>query len=83
MENKAVVIYLDDGILLSKKDYSCWKEIQDEYDETYITNLSPMSCDEILLFFKNSFQQEEKWPFSRERIITFFEKDELLIRSEK
>ena len=52
MGNRAVIIYLNDGMLLSKKEYSCWKEIQDEYYEKYITNLEPMSCDEMIFFFE-------------------------------
>lgn len=83
VENKAVIIYLNDGMLLSKKEYSYWEEIQDEYYEKYITNLGPMSCDEIIFFFEDSFVQEENWPFSRKRIIEFFEKDEKIIQSER
>ena len=82
MENKAVIIYLNDSILLSKKEYSCWKEIQDEYYEKYIANLEPMSCDEMIFFFENEFVQEKNRPFSRERIIEFFEKDEIIILSD-
>lgn len=81
MGNKAVIIYLSDGMLLSKKEYSCWEEIQDEYYENYVASLSPMTCGEVLLFFENEFSQEEYWPFSRKRIIDFFKRDELIIRS--
>ena len=83
MGNKAVIIYLNDGMLLSKKEYSCWEEIQDEYYEKYIANLEPMSCDETIFFFEDSFVQEENWPFSRKRIIEFFEKDEMIIQSDR
>ena len=81
MGNKAVIIYLDDGVLLSKKEYSCWEEIQEEYYENYVASLSPMTCDEILLFLEDGFVEEEYWPFSRKRIIDFFKRDELIIRS--
>lgn len=81
MGNKAVIIYLDDGVLLSKKEYSCWEEIQEEYYENYVASLSPMTCDEILLFLEDEFVEEEYWPFSRKRIIDFFKRDELIIRS--
>lgn len=79
-ENKAVIIYLEDDILISKKEYSCWKEIQDEYYEKYKANLPPMYCDEIIRFFEDEFVQEENWPISRKRIIEFFNNDELTIR---
>lgn len=83
MENKAVIIYLDDCVLLSKKEYSCWREIQDEYYEKYKANLGPMSCAEIISFFEDSFVQEDNWPFSCKKIIEFFEKDEMIIQSER
>ena len=79
-ENKAVIIYLEEDILISKKEYSCWKEIQDEYYEKYKANLPPMYCDEIIRFFEDEFVQEENWPISRKRIIEFFNNDELIIR---
>lgn len=79
-ENKAVIVYLEDCILISKKEYSCWREIQDEYYEKYKANLPPMYCDEIIRFFEDEFMQEENWPISRKRIIDFFSNDELIIR---
>lgn len=82
-ENKATIIYLDDCMLLSKKEYSCWKEVQDEYYEQYKANLSPMSCEEIISFFEVDFGQEDDWPFSRKRIGDFFRSDELVIQSER
>jgi len=82
-EEKATIIYLDDCMLLSKKEYSCWKEIQDEYCEKYKTNLIPMSYEEVMNFFCEDFKQEENWPFSRERIIEFFKGNELVIQSKE
>ena len=79
-ENKAVIIYLEDDMLISKKEYSCWREIQDEYYEKYKANFPPMYCDEIIKFFEDEFMQEENWPISRKRIIEFFNNDELIIR---
>ena len=80
---KATLIYLEDGMLLSKKDYSSWKEIQDEYYEKYTTNLTPMTCQDMISFFEMDFGDEEYWPFSRKRIVKFFESDELVIQSEQ
>ncbi|MBQ8314154.1 MAG: hypothetical protein IJ427_14325 [Lachnospiraceae bacterium] len=81
-EQKATVVYLEDGMLISKKEYSCWKEIQDEYYEKYITSFKPWSCEEIISFFEDDLGAEENWPFSRKRIIEFFRSDEILIRAE-
>ena len=83
MTKKATIIYLDDCVLLSKKEYSCWKEVQDEYCERYKTNLEPMSCEEIIYFFKVDFKKEDNWPFSSKKIIDFFRSDEIVIQSEK
>ncbi len=80
---KAIIIYLDDCVLLSKKEYSNWKEVQDEYYEKYKANLWPMSCEEIISFFEEDFIQEETWPFPRKRIVDFFEGDEMVIQSEQ
>lgn len=82
-EKMATIIYLDDCMLLSKKEYSCWKEVQDEYYEKYMTNFSPMSCEEIIRFFEEDFKEEYNWPFSRKRIVDFFKSDELVIQSER
>lgn len=80
--NKATIIYLDDCVLLSKKEYRSWKECQNEYYEKYKANLSSMSCDEIISFFEEDFGQEEDWPFTRKRIIDFFNGEEIVIQSE-
>ena len=83
MGSKAIIIYLEDSILLSKKQYDDWKDCKDEYYKKYKANLSPMSCEEILSFFEEDFKQEENWPISRERVIEFFRSDETLIQSER
>ena len=80
--NKATIIYLDDCVVLSKKEYSCWKEVQDEYFEKYKANFAPMSCEEIICFFEDDFKQEDNWPFPRKRIFDFFKSNELVIQSE-
>lgn len=38
---KATIIYLDNGMLISKKEYANWLEIQEEYYENYKTSLLP------------------------------------------
>ncbi len=81
-KSMATIIYLDDCMLLSKKEYSCWEEVQNEYYEKYKANLPPMSCEEIMYFFEEDYKQEDDWPFSRKRIVDFFKSDELLIQSE-
>lgn len=81
IENRAIIIYLEDCMLLSKKEYLNWKEVQEEYFEKYKTNLEPMTCEEIISFFQEDFKEERNWPFSRKRIINFFERNDMVIQS--
>ena len=70
---KATLIYLDDGVLISKKLYLDWKEVQKEYWENYKTSLPPMTCEELIMFFRDDFGEETHWPFSKGAMIHFFE----------
>lgn len=78
---EATIIYLDDCMILSKKNYSDWREVQEEYYDKYKTNLSPMTYEEVIQFFKEDFKEEENWPFSRNDIEEFFNSDDLVIYS--
>ena len=81
MENKAYYIILENEVLLSKKKYSDWREIQDEYYEIYKTNLSPLTCDELIEFFEDDYKDECLWPFSKESIIKFYASNDVVLRS--
>ena len=50
-KNRATLIYLEDCILMSKKNYKDWQEIQLEFWEGYKANLSPMTSEEMIDFF--------------------------------
>ena len=82
MNDKAHYIILEDAVLLSKKDYSNWREIQDEYHETFVTSFSPLTCDELIAYFEDDYKNEACWPFSMESIIAFFESGKMILRSE-
>ena len=77
----ATLIYLDSCILISKKNYQDWREMQSEYWDTYKTSLSPMTCEEIICFFGEDFGEESHWPFSNTEIVIFFESDATMIKS--
>ena len=79
-DKKATIIYLVDSMILSKNEYSDWREIQDEYGEKYKTNLAPLTCDETIDFFKDDFKQEENWPFTKSKL-WIFEGEESVICS--
>ncbi len=51
MDNKANLIYLADNMLISKKEYSDWREFQDEYYEKFTTSLPPATLDKRISFF--------------------------------
>ena len=49
------LIYLrDNRILVSKKAYQNWQEIQAEY-QSYMTSLGPWSLEEVLDFLKTEY----------------------------
>lgn len=79
---KATLIYLEDCVLLSKKEYLNWREIQDEYYDEYKASLSPMTYEEIIFFFEDDFGDEQDWPISKKTLIDFFESDKEIIKSE-
>lgn len=72
-KTKATLIYLDNGVVLTKKEYQDWREIQDEYWDHYKANLIPLTCENIIEFFEMDFREEAYWPFSKNDIIQFFE----------
>jgi len=55
---KVTIIYLEKEMLISKKQYSSWRDIQDEY-ETFKTSLGPWSSEEVI-----SYLNDEYWELS-------------------
>jgi len=76
------LIYLRNaGMVLSKKHYNSWYEIQDEYED-YATSIPFMSCNEIIRFFEEDFKKESEFPFSKEQILNFAQSDDMTISIE-
>jgi hypothetical protein len=49
------VVYLRSGrVLLSRKCYGTWREIQDEYSD-YMTSLGPWPVSDIVQFLKDKY----------------------------
>jgi len=68
-------------MLLSKKPYSDWREIQDEY-EHYMTSLGPYTEEELLGFFSEQYGDDDAlWAFSREKMREFMESDAVVLES--
>lgn len=76
------VIYLrPDGLIISKRPYSGWREIQDEYAD-YMTSLGPYTEEDLLDFFEQQYGLDDaRWAFSRERMREFMASDETLLES--
>lgn len=78
------LIYLKpDRMLLSQKQYSDWREIQDEY-ESYLTSVGPFSIDELMEFLSEEYGGDAaKWSFSREDIQGFVKSDATVLEARR
>jgi hypothetical protein len=75
------IIYLrNDSIILSKKKYTNWHEIQDEFDN-YMTSIGPWTSDDIIEYIEMENGDESNWGFSRKEILSFSKSTKLLIRN--
>ena len=48
------LIYTESNFLISKKQYSSWREVQDEYPD-YKTSLGPWSVEEVIEFLTEEY----------------------------
>jgi len=81
-KEKAYMIFLEKSVLLSKKEYSHWREIQYEYYETFKTSLAPMTCEEMISFYESDYGCDDTtWPFTKEQIRNFFRGDHIILES--
>jgi isopentenyldiphosphate isomerase len=51
---KLHIIYTDNEVLLSKKSYVSWREIQDEFDD-YKASLGPWGEDEVVQYLAEEY----------------------------
>ena len=83
VEERLTLIYLITGdMVLTKRPYSDWREIQAEY-MGYRSSLRFQTCEELADFFAEDFGDEEDWPISREDLRGFFESNEETLRLEE
>lgn len=79
-EVRATLIYLINGdIVLTKKPYTLWQEIQAEY-VGYRSSVMSLTYEEIVDFFTNDCGDEENWPIYKQDLIDFFKGDEETVR---
>jgi hypothetical protein len=68
-------------MFLSKKRYSDWREIQDEY-ESYLTSVGPFSVAELVEFLSEEYGSDDSgWGFSGEEIREFAESDATVLEA--
>lgn len=77
---KATLIFLNHALVLTKRVYADWREVQDEYYAHYKANLEPLSCEEIIDYLNEEYEGE--LPFSEKELRQFFENDLQTIYSE-
>ena len=76
------MIFLDEEVLLSKKEYSNWRDIQDEYYMHFKTSFPAMRKEDIIQYYVSDYGADDaKWPFSRKKIQDFFNSEDTILRS--
>lgn len=81
--NEVYYIILEDCVLLSKKRYNDWHEIQDEYYDKFKTSIGPWTYEDLITYFEDDFGDDNKWPLKKENIIDFFEGTEEILYSDR
>lgn len=83
MNSKVYYIILENDILLSKVEYHNWREIQDEYYDNFKACMGPWTYKELISYLEDDFKEQDKWPFVKEKLINFFDGEEIIQYSDK
>lgn len=78
MNTTATIIYLNDKIMISKKAYPDWHEIQKEFPD-YISSLMPMTESELIQYLNEEYSSP---PFSENKIRSFFRNNDIILRQD-
>lgn len=81
MNSKVYYIVLEYCILLSKQEYNHWREIQNEYYNSFKACLGPWTYEELISYPEDDFTDENKWPFLKESLIDYFECCKMILNS--
>ncbi len=73
---KLHIIYLKNSVLLSKKSYSSWREIQDEYED-FKASLGPWAAEEVEDFLEQEYLDLE--PSAKAQVAHFVVSDKQVI----
>ncbi len=76
------LVYLQSGaVLLTKRQYSQWRDIAAEYGN-YVASLGPWNVEDVVRFFEQDEGLEDSgWPFSRSQIMDFVKSDAMVLDS--
>ena len=76
------LIYLrPDGMILSRKHYADWREIQAEYG-AYMTSLGPFTGEGLVDFLEREYGHEDaRWGFTREEVRAFMKSDATVLEA--
>jgi len=66
------IVYLRNGLLLSKRTYRDWREVQDQFFD-YKTSLGPYNLDDLFSLIHDEYG--DKPPFLREQVEAFVQSD--------
>ena len=68
-------------MILSKKRYSDWREIQEEY-ESYVTSLGPFSEEELVEFLSEEYGRDDaKWGFTLGELRGFMNSEAAVLKA--
>ena len=70
---KLHIIYTENDMLLSKKSYTSWREIQDEFAD-YKTSLGPWSDKEVVEFLSDEYSDLQ--PTAQEQVTALLSENE-------
>lgn len=73
-------VLLDHDVLLTKRRYESWREIQDAWPD-YKTSLGPWSEQDLIEYLEDDFPDEATWPFTRAVIAAFYSSAQETIRA--
>ena len=67
-------------MLLSKKEYRSWQEIQFEYYDSFKTSLEFSTADELESYLEADFENDDR-PFTTKEIADFIISNDIVIKS--
>jgi hypothetical protein len=78
------LIFLRSGpVLLSRKPYADWREIQDEWED-YMTSLGPWTVEDVVDFFEQQYGPDERrWPFTARAVAAFAASDRVVMSTDE